>query len=192
MSEHMAFRTGKLVYLRPFTKSDSETLQKWMNDQEVTQFLMRVFPITAREEDEWIENQGKDARNLAMAIVTVEGNQLIGSIGLHGIDLINRTATTGTVIGEKDFWGKGYGTEAKMLLLDFAFNTLDLFVILSKVIAFNGRSLAYGKKCGYEEVGRIPNWIFRNGKRHDEVLLVVTKQTWLPLWNDYSKKNTCD
>lgn len=192
MTQQMAFRKGALVYLRPFQKSDSETLQKWMNDQEVTQFLMRVFPITAREEDEWIENQGKDSKNLALAIVTVEDNKLIGSIGLHQIDLINRNAVTGTVIGEKEYWGKGYGTEAKMLLLDLAFNALDLVIILSKVLAFNGRSLAYGKKCGYEEVGRIPGWIRKNGERHDEVLLVVTQERWRPLWDEYSKSNKSD
>jgi RimJ/RimL family protein N-acetyltransferase len=189
MTENMTFRTGKLVYLRTFRKSDSETLQRWMNNQEVTRFLMRAFPITAREEDEWIESQGKDQKNLVLGIVTVDGNRLIGSIGLHQIDLINRNAVTGTVIGEKDVWGKGYGTEAKMLLLDFAFNTLDLLVILSKVLAFNGRSLAYGKKCGYEEVGRIPNWIRKNGERHDEILLVVTQERWRPLWDEYSKNN---
>jgi RimJ/RimL family protein N-acetyltransferase len=126
-------------------------------------------------------------KKLALAVVTVDGDKLIGSIGLHGIDLINRNATTGTVIGEKEFWGKGYGTEAKMLLLDFAFNALDLYVIQSKVLAFNGRSLAYGKKCGYEEVGRIPGWIRKNGRRCDEVLLVVTQERWQPLWDKYSK-----
>jgi RimJ/RimL family protein N-acetyltransferase len=75
-----------------------------------------------------------------------------------------------------------------MLLLDFAFNALDLYAILSKVLGFNGRSLAYGKKCGYEEVGRIQNWIRKNGTRHDEVLLVVTQERWRPLWDEYSKQ----
>ncbi len=188
MSSKLAFRTGKLVYLRHFLKSlHSEIALGWMNDPEVTKYLMRVYPMTAREEDEFMENQGKDSKNIALAIVTKDGDKFIGCIGLHAIDLINRNAVTGTVIGEKEYHGKGYGTDAKMLLLDLAFNELDIHVILSKVLAFNERSLAYGKKCGYEEVGRIPSWIRRHGKRHDEVLLAVTQERWRPLWDEYKK-----
>ena len=81
------------------------------------------------------------------------------------------------------------GTEAKTLLLDFAFNALDLYIILSRVMDYNGRSLAYGKKSGYEEEGRIPKWIRRkSGKRCDEVLLVITQEKWRPLWNKYLKQ----
>lgn len=187
MTNPIVFRKGKLVYLRPFHKGDSETLQRWVNDPAVTEYLLRVFPATAREEDEWLDNQGKDQKNVALAIVTIDGDKLIGSIGLHQIDLVNRNAVTGTMLGEKDYWGKGYGTEAKMLLLDFAFNALNLHVIESKVLAFNARSLAYGRKCGYVEVGRLPGWIMRNGERHDEVHLVVTQERWRPLWTEYSK-----
>ena len=190
MATELAFRTGKRVYLRAFKMSDVETLQRWMNDPEITQFLMRVLPVTERDEKEWVENQNKDPKNLVFAIVTIEDNKLIGTIGLHQIDYVNRNAVTGTVIGEKEYWGKGYGTDAKMLLLDLAFNALDLLVILSKVLAFNGRSLAYGKKCGYVEVGRLPEWIRKNGSRHDEILLVVTQERWRPLWDEYQGSRT--
>jgi RimJ/RimL family protein N-acetyltransferase len=188
MTECIAFRTGKLVYLRTLLKSlHAETALRWMNDPEVTKYLMRVYPMTAREEDEWMDSQGKDSKNVALAIHTLDEDKFIGTIGLHAIDLINRNAVTGTVIGDKDYQGKGYGTDAKMLLLDFAFNELDLDVIMSKVLAFNDRSLAYGKKCGYEECGRIPGWIRRQGKRHDEVILTVTQERWRPLWEEYKK-----
>ncbi len=188
MSSNLAFRQGKLVYIRTLYKSlHSETALGWMNNQEVTRYLMRVYPMTFREEEEWMDNQGKDPKNVAFAIHTIKDDRFIGTIGLHQIDLVNRNAITGTVIGDKEYQGKGYGTDAKMLLLDFAFNELDLEVILSKVFAFNGRSLAYGKKCGYEEVGRIPSWIRRHGERHDEILLVVTQERWRPLWEEYKK-----
>lgn len=186
MSEVVMFRKGKHVYLRPFIQADAPTLQRWMNDQEVVQYLMRVFPISIREEQEWLDNQGKSKNDFALAIVTVETNEFIGSIGLHRIDWVNRNAVTGTVLGESAYWGKGYGTEAKMLLLDFAFNALDLQVIVSNVMDYNTRSLSYGKKCGYVEVGRIPKWLRRkNGERCDEVVLAVTQEQWRPLWDKY-------
>lgn len=186
MIDDVVFRQGKLVYLRPLKPLDAPTLQRWVNDQNVMQYMMRVHPASEREENEWIENQGKSQTDIPLAIVTVEGSKLIGTIGLHRINLVHRTATTGTMIGDKEYWGKGYGTEAKMLLLDLAFNALDLHSILSHVLSSNGRSLAYGKKCGYEEIGRIPNWIrLRNGTRCDDVMLVVTQERWRPLWEKY-------
>ncbi|MDB5188218.1 MAG: GCN5-related N-acetyltransferase [Candidatus Kaiserbacteria bacterium] len=184
----IVFRQGKRVLLRPLERADIPTLRRWMNDPEITQFLMRAFPLMEKEEEEWIENKHMNQNDVALGIVTVENKKLIGSIGLHGINWQHRTATTGTVLGEKECWGKGYGTEAKMLLLDFAFNTLDLYGVVSRVLSHNGRSLAYGKKCGYEEVGRLPQWIRRqNGERCDEVLLIVTQEKWGPLWQEYLK-----
>lgn len=185
---NIIFRKGEHVLLRPLEPEDAPTIQPWMNDPEVTQYLMRVFPIPLAVEVEWINGLYKRENEVVLGIVTVADSKLIGSIGLHQINWRHRTANTGTVIGEKECWGKGYGTEAKMLLLDLAFNALDLFVIQSKVLAHNGRSLAYGRKCGYEEVGRLPQW-FRSqtGERVDEVILTVTQERWRPLWAKYLK-----
>ena len=184
----IVFRKGEHVLLRPFERADLPTLRRWMNDPEVTQYLLRPFPITERVEEEWHDALDKDKNNFALGIVDIETSKLVGSIGLHNINWQQRTATTGTVLGEKEYWGKGYGTEAKMLLLDFAFNALDLYGVVSRVIAFNERSLNYGKKCGYEEIGRLPKWIRRqNGERCDEVILCATQEKWRPLWEAYLK-----
>lgn len=183
------FRKGNLVHLRPLERADIPTLRRWMNDPEVTQYLMRALPLMEKEEEEWIDNLSRDKNNFGLAIVATEDSRLIGSIGLHAVNWQQRTATTGTVIGEKDCWGKSYGTEAKMLLLDFAFNALDLYGVLSRVMDWNTRSLAYAKKSGYQEVGRIPKWLHRqDGTRCDEVLLVITQATWRPLWKKYLKQ----
>lgn len=186
----VVFRKGQRVILRPLERADIPTLRRWMNNPEVTQYLMRVFPIMEKEEEEWIDIKHKSQNDFALGIVETSEQKLIGSIGLHSINWVHRTATTGTVLGEKEYWGKGYGTEAKMLLLDFAFNALDLYGVLSRVLAYNERSLAYGKKCGYVEVGRFPKWIRQqNGERCDEVQLIVTQEQWRPLWQEYLKKN---
>lgn len=187
--DDIVFRKGMLTYLRPFKKTDAPILQRGVNDPEVRQFLGRVYPVTEREEEEWIDKQGRSDTDVALAIMTVADDKLIGSIGLHHISWSDRTAVTGTVIWDKDYWSKGCGTDAKMLLLDFAFNALDLLIVQSKVIAFNARSLRYAEKCGYKEVARIPEWKRgKDGKRYDEVILTVTQETWRPLWVEYLKK----
>jgi RimJ/RimL family protein N-acetyltransferase len=89
------------------------------------------------------------------------------------------------MIGEKEYWGKGYGTEAKMLLLHYAFDTLNLRKICSSVISFNERSHKYSLKCGYKEEGRRKAQLFRDGKYWDEIQLAVFRKDWLLLWKKF-------
>ncbi len=181
------FLKGKRVSLRPVLKEDVPQFLRWMNDPDVLQYLGMSLPTMEVEEDQWFEGLAKKKQNnLIFAVVTVEG-KLIGTMGLHNIIWADRTATTGAVIGDKAYWNKGYGTEAKMLLLNFAFNTLNLRKICSSVFAFNKRSYAYQKKCGYVEEGRRLRQRYRKGRYQDELLMAVFKKYWLPLWRAYQK-----
>lgn len=185
---NIAFRTGHKVILRPFEIEDAPLIAPWMNDPEITQFLMRSMPVSLGEEEEWIRKQRKQKDNsVTLAIVAKQDRVLIGSIGLHNIDWVHGRATTGTVIGDAEYHGKGYGTDAKMLLLEAAFNQLNLRKVCSTVHAFNGRSIRYGEKCGYVEEGRLKDHNFINGKYVDEVRMAVFRDNWLPLWKKYRK-----
>ncbi len=84
--------------------------------------------------------------------------------------------------------GQGYGTEAKMLLLDYAFNTLNLRKVCSTVLAFNGRSQRYNEKCGYVVEGVQKAQVFRDGSYHDLILMAVFRDDWLPVWREYQKQ----
>ena len=180
------FRRGKKIFFRPIEKADAPTMQRWQNDPEVSRFLTSTRPFTLTDEESWVEGLGKRKEDVVLAIEVING-PFIGTMGLHGISWTNRTATTGTCIGEKEHQGKGYGTDAKMILLDYAFNTLNLRKINSSAIAYNGRSIGFNTKCGYKEEGRRKQEIFRDGEYHDKVLLAVFKEDWLPLWEEYKK-----
>ncbi|MEK9180357.1 MAG: GNAT family protein [Patescibacteria group bacterium] len=190
MSEHgtaVAFLKGKRVILRPLLRQDIPHLLKWINDEDVTQYLATYLPMMEADEEKWVDDLAKDKQaNLVFLIVTTEGKS-IGTMGLHRISWKDRVATTGALIGEKDYWGKGYGTESKMLLLNYAFNTLNLRKICSSVLAYNRRSYAYQVKCGYREEGRRRRQFYRKGRYWDEVFMAVFKEDWLPLWRKYRK-----
>ena len=181
----VVFLRGQKVTLRPLEKEDVEKISIWANDPEVTRFLSMTMPLTGGQEEGWIESLSKDDRNIVLAI-EVDGEH-IGNMGIHGIDWVHRTATTGAMIGEKDYWGKGYGTDAKMILLDYAFNTLGLRKICSSVYEFNKRSLQYNLHCGYKVEGRKKKQLFTKGKYWDEIVLGLFKKDWLPYWRDYKK-----
>ena len=94
-------------------------------------------------------------------------------MGLHEADHINRTATLGIFIGNRDYWSKGYGTEAIRLILDFAFNYLNLNNIELALMEFNQRALKCYQKCGFKEIGRRRKCKFINGKYYDSILMDV-------------------
>jgi RimJ/RimL family protein N-acetyltransferase len=184
----VVFLEGKKVNLRPLDRrTDAEVMQRWINDPEVRRNLTIIFPQSLTNEEEYIARMGNTTKEVALGIVIKETGAFIGVMGLHEIDWANRHATTGALIGEKTYWGQGYGTDAKMALLDYAFNTLNLHKVCSRVFGFNKRSLAYNLHCGYTIEGIQKQQIFREGHYRDVAVLGVFKKDWLPIWRRYQK-----
>jgi RimJ/RimL family protein N-acetyltransferase len=182
------FRKGGRVVLRPLFVNDYLIITKWINDPKVTQFLSAYLPAMEEDEKEWIERVRREMSKQVVVMILVDGVP-IGTMGLHNIDHRQCTATSGALIGEKSYWGKGYGTEAKKLLLEYAFNTLNLRKVYSEVIAFNERSINYSLTCGYKEEARLKKHYFAKGKCWDQIILSVTKEDFKPLWKKFKNKN---
>jgi RimJ/RimL family protein N-acetyltransferase len=188
-NSHVVFRKAKRLYIRPISKEDLPQITVWINDPDINQFLKVDRPMSVTDEENWFthlgENKGKD---VVFAIVLVGSNELIGLMGLHKIDHKHQRASTGSFIGRKDLWNKGYGTEAKMLVLEYAFNTLNLRKVHSIVYDFNPRSKACLEKCGYTEEGCLKEHSYRNGRWCDEFQMAVFRDKFLPLWEKYRKE----
>ena len=118
-------------------------------------------------------------------VFAIKDSIRVGSMGLHSIDLRNGTATTGAMFGNKDCHSKGIGEKAKHLILNHAFNVLNLRQIYSEVLGFNQRSMLYSQKCGYKEVARLPNHIKLGDQFYDHVTMMVTRTQWLPIWEKF-------
>lgn len=187
LSTLIVFLRSRRVVLRPVLKEDLPLFIRWINDPDVSQFLNVFFPMMEADEQEWFDSLPKRKSTDIVFVIVVDG-KAIGTMGIHNINWKNRTAITGAFIGEKDYWGKGLGSEAKMILLDYAFNTLNLRKICSTVIAFNERSYRYSLKCGYKEEGRLKEHHFKHGTYWDEILLAVFRDDWLPLWEAFAKE----
>lgn len=193
MKELPAFLRGKQTILRPIhEETDAEPMFQWVNDPGVIHFTMGYLPQTLRQEKEWMEKIGKDDKNIHLAVEAVESGGkriLIGAMGIHRINWVDRNAYTGAMIGNKDYWGKGYGTDAKMSLIEYAFNTLNLHRLCSRVFDFNARSLKYLLKCGYKEEGRRRQHAFVNGVYRDVIELGLLREDWLPVMEKYRKSD---
>ncbi len=181
------FLKGKRVSLRPLLRSDVPFLLRWINNPEVYHYLSAYLPKMEADEEAWLDSLAKQKDTHIVLMILVE-DVPIGTMGIHNINWKDRVATTGAMIGEKEYQGRGYGSEAKMILLNYAFNVLNLRKICSSVIEFNERSYRYNLKCGYTVEGRLREHVFKEGRYWDQILMAVFRDNWLPLWEKFKKE----
>jgi RimJ/RimL family protein N-acetyltransferase len=177
-NKHEVFLTTKDLDLVLLTQAYAGKLASWFNDQEVTSFLARgEYPMTTASEAEYIEKLYKDDTHFQLGIVHKETDELIGTTGLHRINSRDQTASFGILIGEKDYWGKSYGTQVLEAILSWAFTIRNLRTVTLSVLGNNPRGMRCYEKCGFTEVGRYPKHIFKNGAWHDEILMIAHRDT---------------
>ena len=163
---------GDRIYLSPRNSEDVELFTEWLNDFEVTDYTGRsgILTTLAGEKKYLEDNSSPEA---TFAIVTIENDKMIGTVGLENVNSINRTATLGIFIGDKDYRDKGYGTEAIRLILEYVFNYMNLNNIKLDLMAFNIRALKCYEKCGFKEYGRRRKCKFVNGRYYDNISMDI-------------------
>ena len=113
-----------------------------------------------------------------MAIHLAADDRLIGTCALSQLDSDNGSALFHITIGEKDAWGRGYGTEATQLMIDHAFGGLGLHRIGLTVFSFNERAIRSYRSCGFVVEGRAREAIWREGRWWDEISMSILDSDW--------------
>jgi RimJ/RimL family protein N-acetyltransferase len=167
---------GERVGLGPIQKDLLPTLQRWWNDPKVMLPLTGyVYPSTLKDQEEWYEKYALrgDGSTIHFLIYQLDGLLPIGVTALSQINYRNQTAWASQYIGEPSVWGQGYGTEARRLLLGYAFGPCGLNNVTVAIHADNHGSLAVARKLGFREIGRQRQGVRRNGEYIDIVLLDI-------------------
>ncbi|RLC73685.1 MAG: N-acetyltransferase [Chloroflexi bacterium] len=166
---------GQKVRLRAIERDDLPTFVRWFNDPEVRRYLLMYMPMSLAEEEKWFEEQLQKRDSRIFAIEAIDGDQPvhIGNIGIHDIDWKNRMTEVGIAIGEKDYWGRGYGSDALKTLLHFAFQEMNLHRVQLRVHDYNARAIRCYEKCGFQHEGRQRQALFRDGEYHDVLLMGI-------------------
>ncbi len=177
MEENEILIQGERIYLRKIKLSDvNEDYLKWMNNKKVTQFLeSRFSEQTLDSIKEYVKKTSDSKGSMLLAIVVKKDEKHIGNIRLT-IDSNHKIGEIGIMIGDKDCWGKAYGTEAIKLLIGYAFNTLNLHRLTAYIYAPNLGSINAFKKSGFEEEGTKREVRICNGKYVDEKILGIVNQ----------------
>jgi RimJ/RimL family protein N-acetyltransferase len=168
---------GEKVRLRPIERDDLPRYVKWFGDPEVRRHLAMYLPFSLAQEERWFENlleRLERQEDLVLAIETAEGVH-IGNLGLHGMDWRNRSAELGIAIGEKAYWGQGYGTDAIRTLLGLAFGEMNLHRVLLRVDVDNARGIRCYEKVGFQREGTSRHAVFKEGAYHDQYVMSILR-----------------
>jgi RimJ/RimL family protein N-acetyltransferase len=166
---------GEKVRLRPIERDDLPRFVEWFGDPEVRRHLLIYLPFSLAQEERWFENlleRLERQTDVLLAIETADGVH-IGNLGLHSIDWKNRSAEFGIAIGEKAYWGQGYGTDAVRTLLDLAFREMNLHRVFLRVNVDNVRGIRCYEKAGFQREGTSRDATFKDGAYHDQYVMSI-------------------
>jgi RimJ/RimL family protein N-acetyltransferase len=164
---------GKKCYLSPINVENAEKYTEWLNDLEVSKYLSHSRrQITVSKEREILEELSKKGAQV-FGIIDLRTDELIGNCGLFNIDYANQRGEFGIFIGNKSYWGKGYGTEASILLLDYGFNILNLHSIMLEVFSFNTRAIRCYESIGFRIIGKRRESKIICGEKYDIIYMDI-------------------
>jgi RimJ/RimL family protein N-acetyltransferase len=181
-----AWMIGERVYLRPFLLPDIDESVLW-NRRETDTFHMlgRQLPFGSKFAAEVRDDEAKEQLEYVFFSVCLrETDEFIGEVGLMVVDLVHRNAETASWFHRPDYRAQGYGSEAKQMLLEYAFDTLGLHMLESTVRFENTRSAAALRKQGYRESGRICWTSHRDGAFVNTVTFDLLAGEWRALASD--------
>lgn len=173
--------SGKLVRLREYQKEDINQILAYINDPEVKRLLHPGTPYlyTLQDEEKWLENNSATKELYSFAIETLSDRKYLGGCGLNNIDWKNSVATVGIFIGDKDYWSKGYGTDAMNILVKFIFEQMNINKVKLNVFSFNERAVKSYEKVGFKKEGILRQEVFRDGKYYDDIVMGILKEEYL-------------
>ncbi len=164
---------GKLVRLRPMTQADYPRMLEFKNDVEYE--LLGggppPRPQTLPGITEFFDKLAKDRGEVIFAIEA--DGKLIGDCGLHGFDQRSGVAELGIGIGDRGYWGRGYGREAVALLVDWGFRLHNLRKVWLTVYGSNERAIRSYQAAGFTEEGRQREQVWSAGRYEDLVLMAI-------------------
>ena len=129
---------------------------------------------------EWLEKEMEDegTKFFTFQIRELQSGKMIGFTGIGDLLWNHGDGWVGIGIGEPEYWGKGYGTEAMQLTLRYAFTELNMHRVTLGVFDYNPRAIRSYEKAGFKLEGRLRGEVSRQGSHHDILLMGVLRSEW--------------
>jgi RimJ/RimL family protein N-acetyltransferase len=175
---------GKLVRL---TTENSQTLaeafSRWNRDSEYHRLLdtepSKVASVKSIKD--WVEKvlEKENADHIFFTIHTLDDDHLIGFIGLDSLEWTHGDAFVFIALGEREYWGRGYGTDAMRVILRYAFTEINLHRVSLDVFSYNPRAIRSYEKAGFKHEGCLRKLIYRDGERADDMWMGILRDEWV-------------
>jgi RimJ/RimL family protein N-acetyltransferase len=164
---------GDRVALGPLRRDLIPLYNRWFNDWAITETLEDTAPERLDDTERWYDRSGRsDPRDqVTFTVYDRATMRPIGTTNLHQIDHFHRTALFSIVIGEREVWGRGLGTETARLMLTYAFQRLGVHTVRLTVRSYNERAIRAYTRAGFREIGRWRQAHRRAGQAHDVVYM---------------------
>ncbi|MFN8411248.1 MAG: GNAT family protein [Anaerolineales bacterium] len=180
---------GNLVRLSAIDHEElGKAYAKWNQDSEFTR-LMDARMVSLRSSkaiSDFFEKEFKSPppEENSFTIRALDDNRLLGDIGLYVINnWTPQDAFVGIAIGNREDWGKGYGTDAMRVVLRYGFTELNLRRVTLTVFEYNPRAIRSYEKAGFQHEGRIRQALLRDGKRWDMFYMGILRDDWKKLYS---------
>ncbi len=173
---------GERVRLRKLEKADLPTLHRWMNDREVMAWARfspdHMISMSALEKEYEKELSGEDQDRTTLFVEEIASSRPIGWCTIRTWDRKHVSANVGIGLGEKEFWGRGYGTEAVRLLLSVVFEQQAWHRAELYTLSENKRAIRSAEKCGFHPCGLEHESTYYDGGYHDVMEMEQLRSEW--------------
>ena len=171
---------GEHTLLTAFSADDLSDLARWQEDSEFLRLFdaRPAYPKTEAQLEQWLEDFHKDPNAYLFAIRLVASDEIIGYVELDGIMWAHGNGWLGIGIGDRAYWGRGFGAEAARLAVNYAFHELNLHRLQATVFSYNARSQALFERLGFVREGAYREYVRRDGQWHDMILYGILAKEW--------------
>ncbi len=171
------FLIGKTIYLRAPEEGDEVVIALSENHPDPRENLFYAFPTSVRDQLEKLNREQSDPHTIVYTICTRERDQIIGKTTFYRIDWVGRTAVFYLAISEAANWQKGYGGEVTRLMVEYAFDTLNLNRIQLHVFKDNKAAVKVYEKAGFIVEGILRQAMYHNGRYCDFYVMGILRET---------------
>lgn len=164
--------------LRKLQSSDTKSIAKYANNNNIAHNVRNIFPHPYTVEDARTfinECKNNDEKHQCIRAIVVN-QEAIGVIGCFIKDDVHcKCCEIGYWLGE-EFWGKGIMTEALTRMCREVFQSYDVVRIFAETFSYNAGSSKVLENAGFQLEGKLRNSIYKNGKVSDSFIYAIIRQ----------------
>ena len=169
---------GQRVILKPMTASIIPLLARWFSDPEILPLVGEVKPLTREAIEWWYIEVTADENSVRFTVTVKHSHHVIGYVGLLRMFRPWQSTDMLVIIGEKDMWGQGYGTDAGRRLLQYAFDELGFHRVEIRVVGFNTRALRFWTELGFQQEGIARQSYYCDNQFSDFIMMSILEDEY--------------